>query len=250
MQITEQIYIVGSLQLGISGRWDSHVYVVRGPKGSVMIDAGGGTDGELIIENMRRDGLDPMDIKALLLTHNHFDHSCGAAEIRERTGCKVYLSNNTKDLLENGSAEEAGLDNAKRQGTYPPDFVYRNCAVDVGLSGGERINAAGLEFQAIAIDGHSPDSICYLVEIDGKRNLFAGDVLFYGGVVGLINAKGSTMDGYRRDLNKLSGLNIDGLFPGHFLFTVSGGQRHIDAAIEQCEKGLIPLTVGQIGVVF
>src|SRR5690606_23669033 len=144
-----------------------------------MIDAGGGTDGELILENIRRDGLDPSEIKALLLTHNHFDHSCGAAEIREKTGCKVYISNSTKGLLENGSAEEAGLDAAKRQGTYPPNFVYRNCTVDVGLNGGERIEAAGLEFEAIAVDGHSPDSICYLVEIGGKRNLFAGDVLFY-----------------------------------------------------------------------
>lgn len=250
MRITDHIYIVASLQLGISGRWDSHVYLVKGSDGLVLIDAGGGTDGETILENIRKEGFEPRDIKALLLTHNHFDHSCGAAELREKTGCKVYLSWRTKDLLERGTETEVGLDLAKSQGVYPPAFEYRNCVVDQAVTDGDQIETAGLKFEAISVEGHSPDSICYLVEIDGKRNLFCGDVLFYGGIIGLINAPGSTMDGYRQDLKKLCGLNVEGLFPGHMLFTVAGGQRHIDAAIEQCGSGKIPQTIGQYGLVF
>lgn len=250
MRITEQIYLVGSLQFGISGRWDSHVYLIKGSDGLVLIDAGGGTDSDKIFENIQQEGFEPKDIKALLLTHNHFDHSCGAAEIREKTGCKVYLSERTKPLLEKATETEVGLDLAKKQGVYPDWFKYQNCAVDQAVNDGDVFEIAGLKFEAIAVEGHSPDSICYLVEIEGKQNLFAGDVIFYGGVIGLINAPGSTMDGYRRDLQKLANLNIDGLFPGHFLFTINDGQRHIDAAIEQCRRGSIPQTVGQIGVVF
>jgi hydroxyacylglutathione hydrolase len=250
MKISEQVYIVGSLQLGISGRWDSHVYVVKGPEGLVMIDAGGGGSGEKILDNVRQDGLDPTDIKALLLTHNHFDHACGAAEIRAATGCAVYLSTKSKDMLEQGTATEAGLDLAIEQGVYPPDFQYRNCVVDHAVEDGDEIEVAGLVFKGISVEGHSPDSICYLTEMAGIRNLFSGDVLFYGGIIGLINAPGSGMDGYRRDLNKLAGLNVDGLFPGHMLFTVKGGQAHIDAAIEECSKGRIPQTVGRCGVIF
>src|SRR4029078_1983243 len=126
MRITDQIYIVASLQLGISGRWDSHVYLVKGSEGLVLIDAGGGTDGETILENIRREGFDPTDIKALLLTHNHFDHSCGAGELREKTHCKVYLSHKTQNLLEHGTAEETGLDRAIEQGVYPQGLQYRN----------------------------------------------------------------------------------------------------------------------------
>ena len=250
MRITDQIYIVASLQLGISGRWDSHVYLVKGKDGLVLIDAGGGTDGDTILENIRREGFDPDNIKALLLTHNHFDHSCGAGELREKTGCKVYLSHKTRNLLEHGTAEEAGLDRAIEQGVYPKGFQYRNCVVDGAVHDGDVIEAAGLNFKAIGIEGHSPDSICYLLEIDRRRNLFCGDVLFYGGIIGLINAPGSTMDGYRKDLGKLSDLNIDGLFPGHYMFTVTGGQRHINAAIEQCGRSSIPQTIGNYGVIF
>ena len=250
MRITDRIYIVASLQLGISGRWDSHVYLVKGSEGLVLIDAGGGTNGETILGNIRSEGFDPNDVKALLLTHNHFDHSCGAGELREKTGCKVYLSHKTRKLLECGTATEAGLDRAIEQGIYPKGFQYRNCVVDQAVYDGDVIEAAGLKFEAIGIEGHSPDSICYLLEMDGRRNLFCGDVLFYGGIIGLINAPGSTMEGYRKDLKRLSKLDIDGLFPGHFLFTVSGGQRHIDAAIDQCAKSSIPQTIGNYGVIF
>lgn len=245
MKITETIYLVGSLQLGISGPWDCHVYLIEGPDGLIMIDAGGGGAGELILANMEKDGLHPEDLKAILITHNHFDHCCGAYEIKQRTGCDVFISAESKSVLANGSEEEAGLVIAKELGIYPLDFPYRNCPVDYGLRDGDQLEIGGISFQAISVGGHSPDSFCFFAEINGARNLFVGDVLFYGGVLGLINFPGSTMDGYRRDLKKLAGLKIDGLFPGHMLFTIKNGQKHIDAAIGQCRQGAIPRSIGQ-----
>lgn len=250
MRITDHIYLVGSRQLGISGPWDSHVYLIKGPEGLVLIDAGGGGTGEIIARNIEHEGFKLGDVAALLITHNHFDHSCGAAELREMTGCEVHLSGKSRELLEHGTGVEAGLDLAKEQGVYPADFQYRNCRVDRAVSDKDLIETGGLKFRAIAIEGHSPDSICYMVEIDGRRNLFPGDVLFYGGVIGLINFPGSTMDGYRRDLDKLVCLGIEGLYPGHMLFTVTGGQAHIDAAVAECRRGSIPQTVGQFGIIF
>ncbi len=250
MKLTDRIHIVGSLQLGISGRWDSHIYLVEGSGGLVLIDSGGGTDSEKIFDNIRAAGFDPHDIKALLLTHIHFDHSCGAADIRAETGCRVYCPKESMHLLESGTAEEAGLDRAIEKGIYPEWFRFQNCPVDVAVEDGDVIEEAGITFKAISVDGHSRDSICYLTESDDRRDLFAGDVLFYGGVIGLIDAPGSTMEGYRRELKKLAELNIDGLFPGHYLFTVNGGQRHIDAAIEACEKAAVPTTVGDLGPIF
>ncbi len=250
MRITEKIYLVGSLQFGLSGPWDCHVYLLRGPEGLVLIDAGAGGSGEQIVRNIEREGFNPRDVCALLLTHNHFDHSCGAAELRALTGCRVYLSEVSRTLLEQGTPEEVGLDLAKALGIYPSDFPYRHCPVDHAVRDGETIEAGGLRFEAIAVAGHSPDSICYLVELEGRRNLFVGDVLFYGGILGLINFPGSSMDGYRRDLQKLAGLRIEGLFPGHMLFTLRDGQRHIEAALQQCRRGVIPRSIGQFELVF
>ena len=98
--------------------------------------------------------------------------------------------------------------------------------------------------------GHSPDAFCYLTRSLGSPWLFCGDVVFYGGVLGVINAEGSGMEGYRANLCKLSGLNVEGLFPGHGLFTLRGGQRHLDYAIEQSRKGFLGPQIGQEGGLF
>jgi len=250
LKITENIYLVGSLQLGISGAWDCHVYVVKGPEGLVMIDAGGGGAGKLILGNMEKDGLRPEQLQAILITHNHFDHCCGAFEIKQQTGCDVLIAAESKELLERGTEEEAGLVLAKELGIYPPEFNYINCPVTYGIKDGEVLELGGLKFEVIAVEGHSPDSICFSTVVDGVRNLFVGDALFYGGVLGLINFPGSTMDGYRKDIKKLAGLDIEGFYPGHMLFTTKHGQKHIDGAIEQCSKGSVPRSVGQFELVF
>lgn len=58
------------------------------------------------------------------------------------------------------------------------------------------------------------------------------------------------MQGYHADLSKLANLEIDALLPGHGIFTLSGGQRHIDLALEQLNKGLIPRQIGQFDLIF
>jgi len=58
------------------------------------------------------------------------------------------------------------------------------------------------------------------------------------------------MEGYRSDIGKLAGLGVDGLFPGHGMFTLSGGQRHLDVAIEQVQKGFLTRQIGQGDAIF
>jgi len=64
------------------------------------------------------------------------------------------------------------------------------------------------------------------------------------------NAAGSDMAGYRADLHKLGGLEIEGLFPGHGLFTLRGGQAHIDCAIQQAQQGFLARQIGQGDLIF
>jgi glyoxylase-like metal-dependent hydrolase (beta-lactamase superfamily II) len=70
--------------------------------------------------------------------------------------------------------------------------------------------------------------------------LFTGDVVFYGGAIGLINADGSSLADYRRDLPKLSELKVDMLFPGHSVFVLRNGQKHIDRALKKLTDFVLP----------
>jgi glyoxylase-like metal-dependent hydrolase (beta-lactamase superfamily II) len=122
--------------------------------------------------------------------------------------------------------------------------------VDATVEDGESFLAGGLQFTAIQVRGHSPDAHCYLTRVSGQSWLFTGDIVFYGGVLGVINAEGSGMEGYRSDIGKLRGRGVDGLFPGHGMFTLTGGQRHLDLAIEQVRKGFLGRQIGQGDSIF
>lgn len=248
MRLTKQLALVASLQFGISGPFDCHVYALKGPDGVVLIDSGAGTHTAKLLENLR-DDLETDSVKALILTHFHLDHSGGAAEIRKRTQCRVIAPQAGRSILESGDEEAAGLTFARQQRTYPPDFRLAPCPVDLGVADGEDFEAAGIGFRAIHVRGHSENTFCYLTRANGRNWLFTGDVVFCGGVLGVINVPGSGMEGYRSDFGKLQGLAVDGLFPGHGLLTLTRGQKHIDRALESLKKGTLPPQVGQGGLV-
>jgi glyoxylase-like metal-dependent hydrolase (beta-lactamase superfamily II) len=58
-----------------------------------------------------------------------------------------------------------------------PDHAPHATPVDVELAGGETLTFGGVRIEALGTPGHTPGSICYLMERDGLRVLFAGDVI-------------------------------------------------------------------------
>ena len=73
---------------------------------------------------------------------------------------------------------------------------------------------------------------------------------FWQAIVGLINYPGSELAPYRTYLPRLAGLGIDALLPGHLLFTLRNGQAHIDLALARMAKSFVPLSIGQLDVIF
>ncbi len=101
---------------------------------------------------------------AILVTHGHWDHLVGVADLAEGTGAPVYMAEGERLLLE-----------------QPQDFApvaVRGYTPDVLLQGGETIDVAGLSFDVVSVPGHSPAHLAYAT--DGC--LLSGDVLFAGSV--------------------------------------------------------------------
>jgi glyoxylase-like metal-dependent hydrolase (beta-lactamase superfamily II) len=249
VRIYGNLALVGSGQYGLSSPFDCSVWAIRAPDGIVLIEAGSGAATDRILSNIEAD-FGAQRIVAAVTTHSHADHARGLASLRSRTGCSVYAPHCSRAVIENGDEEGSGLRVARQMGIYPPDFHGVPCAVDVTLSDGAELEIAGLRILPLQVRGHSQDHFCLLCSAGREQWLFSGDCVFYGGVLGLINADGSDMAGYRSDFHKLTDLHVDGLFPGHGMFTLSDGQKHINAAAGTLQKGSLGRQIGQWDLIF
>lgn len=135
-------------------------------------------------------------------------------------------------------------------GGYPEAVRLEPSPVTETFGDGDRLRLSGFDLEAIAIPSHSDDSYAFAFEAGGKRCLIAADIVFYGGVVGLIATADSLISGYRTHFGKLAGRDIDALLPGHGLFTLEAGQVHIDAAAREIAKGFVPRSIGQGDLIF
>ena len=163
---------VEQLSLGPMG---TNCYVVRKDAGSAeaaIVDPSGDAS-EL---RLTLAGLGTRCV-GVLVTHGHWDHLLGVADLAEGTGAKVYMAEGESWLLESPPP------------VTPPGVTVRPHAPDVRLAGGETVALAGIEFDVLSVPGHSPAHLAYYA--DGC--LFSGDVLFAGSV-GRTDFPGSDWD--------------------------------------------------------
>ena len=241
MQINENIYLVGSEQFALSHLLDCNCYLIKSADCLTLIDTGTGMGVADILENIQHHGFEPADLKHILVTHAHLGHWGGAPELREATGAEIWAPDEGAHLMVNIKEDRTIWQNFEF-GRYPPDFKPQPCQPDHTFGDGARLRLGDLEIQTIVVQGHTKDSTCFLWESAGKRALFTGDVVFYAGLLGITNAPGASLEDYRRDMPKLAELGIDMLFPGHSVFMLKNGQKHIDRALRKLSDFVLPDT--------
>ena len=165
-------------------------------KVAIVIDPG--DEGQKLVEAIRNRGL---DIRYILLTHGHFDHTGAVMEIKNEFGAKLCVSGEDAEML-----TDPQLSLAMRQRWKPEDI-----SIDWLLSDGDVIEAGKMRFEVIATPGHSKGSVTYRCE----NVLFTGDTLFQGDC-GRTDLYGGSYEQIKASLRRLADLEGDyQVLPGH-----------------------------------
>ncbi len=165
MYVAPGAYLLGGLM-------PSAAYVVETSEGLVLVDSGLRSDASHLKAQLKGLDLDWQQVRAILLTHAHVDHSGGAEHLRAETGAKVYAGQGDAAVLRAGGPVEAFF-----SAFSLPGGELHATTVDVELKGGESLVFGDVRIQVLATPGHTPGSTCYLMERAGVRALFGGDVI-------------------------------------------------------------------------
>lgn len=149
-----------------------------------------GDEADRILAQAREDGV---EIKLILLTHAHYDHTTGVAGLlKALPGIPVYLH----------------PDDAARLGSpvFPPLGADPKPYGD-----GDVVKVGGIDVQVIHTPGHTPGGVCLMA----GDALFTGDTLFQGSM-GRTDLPGGSYEELMASLKRLAGLPGDyHVLPGH-----------------------------------
>ena len=142
-------------------------------------------------------------LKAILLTHGHFDHILVAEELKEKYDVPLYASKEEKEMLGSSRWNLSG----REEGIEITDYIP--------LEDGESIELLGKEWKVLSTPGHTKGSVCYFVPGDIPY-LFSGDTLFYESY-GRTDLYGGSEEAIKKSIKeKLFTLPEETLvYPGH-----------------------------------
>jgi glyoxylase-like metal-dependent hydrolase (beta-lactamase superfamily II) len=163
----------------------------------MLIDAGFFEESEAtsILSEIERNSF---NVKYVLSTHWHLDHTAGNEYIRRRVGAQVVIHKDDAPML---STEDFFL-----------GFRVKPHKPDKTLTEGDLIGVGSMRLKVVHTPGHTKGSICLL----GEGFVFTGDTLFAGSI-GRTDLPGGSLEEIIRSIRvKLMTLPDETLiYPGH-----------------------------------
>jgi glyoxylase-like metal-dependent hydrolase (beta-lactamase superfamily II) len=202
-----------------------NAYVLEDGAGLVLIDCGLPKRADRIASAIREAGRQPEDVRHILITHHHLDHTGSLAVLAARTGAAVYVHPADTPVV-SGAIMPPPPNRARLSGRTLGPLLLRigpkradPAKVDVELVDGHELPIAG-GMRVIHTPGHTAGQTSFLLPRDGGV-LIAGDAARaigrrvgppVGAIFGMFT---EDLDEARRSFRKLAGLDFETVVFGH-----------------------------------
>jgi metallo-beta-lactamase class B len=147
-QVIDNVYYVGSAGLS--------AWLIKTPGGLILLDVGVPANAGMVENNIEALGFRVRDIKILLNSHAHFDHSGGLARLKADTGAILMASKGDRYALEKGVYPGSEAIHAL---DFPP------VKVDRVLNDGDKVSLGGVTLTARITPGHTAGCTSYLLPV-------------------------------------------------------------------------------------
>jgi metallo-beta-lactamase class B len=138
--IVGNVYYVGSKGLAS--------YLITTSEGNILINSSLETSVPLIRDSIEKLGFRFGDTKILLISHAHWDHSAGSAQIKKLTGARYMVMHGDVDVVESGGKTDFQYGNT-------PSSLFSPTNVDRELHNGDHVQLGGTVLTAHLTPGHT-----------------------------------------------------------------------------------------------
>ena len=198
---------IKSMTLGMVAT-NCYLIINKETKEALLIDP---ADNALRISNVIEENV--CTLKAILLTHGHFDHIMALNELKKRYNVPVYAHEEEEDVLKQSSLNLSGSIGQ----------IYTTQA-DVYVKDGEHLKLAGLDVIVLYTPGHTKGGVCYY--FPEEKVLMSGDTLFHCSIGRTDFPTGSMSQLVRSVKEQLFVLPDDvQVYPGHDSVTSIGYEK-------------------------
>ena len=157
------VYYVGSRGLAS--------YLITTPAGHILINSNLKTSIPLIRESIEKLGFRFSDVKILLISHAHFDHDAGSAELKKLTGAKYTVMDGDVGVVESGGKSDFQYGN-------DPTLLYPAAEVDRVLHDGDEVKLGDTVLIAHKTAGHTRGCTTWSLKVSEAGNAY--DVVIVG----------------------------------------------------------------------
>lgn len=191
---------------------NGNCYIIENGSSGVLVDTGKKEYAAKVLEVCRR-----YNVKLIVLTHAHFDHAENAAEISEKLGIPIAMSEKDVDLISSSNAQQLYADTFLGKivlSVSLKDFSKRATPPfksTVFLRESDSLSEYGIDAHIIGLPGHTDGSIGIDVE---TKHLIVGDALmnmFYPTVSMLYHDKDKMLESAK----KIAALGSRTVYFGH-----------------------------------